>query len=70
MTEVTISMTSVESDAVSVAEAARLLGMTTRETYDLVFTRQLKSVAAPSGRRVIPRAAIGDWKRQHTSAPT
>ena len=63
-------MTTVDDDVVSVAKAARLLGMTTAEAYDLVFTRQLKSVAAPSGRRLVPRSAIEDWKQQHTSAAT
>lgn len=60
----------VDPDVVSIGRAAELLDMTTREVVDLVFTRQLKSVAAPSGRRLVPRSAIADWKKQHTSAAT
>ena len=61
-------MGGVKGDVVSVAEAGRLLGMTTAEAYDLVFTRQLKSVEAPSGRRLVPLSAIEDWKRKRHSA--
>jgi excisionase family DNA binding protein len=63
-------MDPMSQDPVSVAEAARLLGMTIDEVYDLVFTRRLKSVEAPSGRRLVPRAAIDAWKNQQTSAAT
>jgi hypothetical protein len=70
MTQATGRMKGVNDDEVSVAEAGRLLGMTTRDVVDLVFTRQLKSVPAPSGRRLVPRSAIEDWKNQHTSAAT
>jgi hypothetical protein len=61
-------MNRVDDDVVSVARAAKLLGMTTAQAYDLVFTRRLKSVEAPSGRRLVPLTAIDDWKKQHTSA--
>ena len=61
-------MDSVSEDVVSVAEAARLLGMTIDEVYDLVFTRRLASVEAPSGRRLVPRAAIDAWKAASSSA--
>ena len=71
MIEATISMSKVNDDVVSVPEAARRLGMTTAQAYDLVFTHQLKSVAAPSGRRLVPRSAIDEWKKQQqTSAAT
>jgi excisionase family DNA binding protein len=60
----------VSEDVVSVAEAARLLGMTVDEVYELVFTRRLKSVEAPSGRRLVPRAAIDAWKAASSSAST
>jgi hypothetical protein len=55
---------------VSVAIAARELGITTREAVDLVFTRQLKTVAAPSGRRVVPLEVIEAWKREHAEGGT
>jgi len=42
---------------VSLAIAARELGIT-RETVDLVLSRKLKNVAAPSGRRVVPLEVI------------
>jgi hypothetical protein len=67
---VTSRMKRVDDGVVSVAEAGRLLGMTTAQVVDLVFTRQLKSVPAPSGRRLVPRSAIEDWKSQHSSAAT
>jgi len=70
MTKVTSSMKRVDDDVVSVAKAAKLLGMTTAEAYDLVFTRQLKSVEAPRGRRLVPLSAIDDWKTQNTPAAT
>jgi len=57
----------VSDDPVSVAEAARLLDMTIDEVYDLVFTRRLKSVEAPSGRRLVPLAAIEAWKAAASS---
>jgi hypothetical protein len=60
----------VDPDVVSIGRAAELLDMTTREVVDLVFTRQLKSVPAPSGRRLVPLSAIEGWKKQHTSAAT
>jgi len=50
---------------VSVAIAAKELGITTREAVDLVFRRKLKTVAAPSGRRVVPLDVIEEWKRGH-----
>ena len=50
---------------VSVAIAARELGMTTEDAYDLVFRRELKTVEAPSGRRVVPLEVIDAWKRDH-----
>ena len=46
----------------------QLLDMTIADVYDLVFSRQLPSVEAPSGRRLVPRAAIRDWKTAQTSA--
>jgi len=58
----------MERDVVSVGTAAELLGMRIREVYDLVFTRQLKSVEVPSGRGLVPRSAIDDWKNQQTPA--
>jgi excisionase family DNA binding protein len=67
MRKVISSMGGVERDPVSVAEAARLLGTTIAQAYDLVFTRQLRSVEAPSGRRLVPRAAIDAWKAAHAS---
>ncbi len=51
----------------SVTEAAEILGMTAREAYDLVFRRQLRTVEAPSGRRVVPLEAIDAWRRHNKS---
>jgi len=62
-------MRSVDDDPVSVWRAAELLDMTIDEVYDLVFTRRLASVEAPSGRRLVPRAAIDAWKAASSSAP-
>jgi excisionase family DNA binding protein len=52
----------VSEDVVEVWEAAELLGIPIPETYDLVFSRQLASVEAPNGRRLVPRTAIDAWK--------
>jgi hypothetical protein len=54
-----------QEGTVSVAKAAKLLGVTTKEAYDLVFSKRLATVEAPSGRRVVPLGAIGAWKREH-----
>ena len=50
---------------VSVAKAAKLLGMTLEEAYDLVFQQRLATVEAPSGRRVVPVSVIEEWQRDH-----
>ena len=50
---------------VSVAKAAKLLGMSIEEVYDLVFQLRLASVEAPSGRRVVPVSVIEQWQRDH-----
>jgi hypothetical protein len=50
---------------VSVGKAAELLGLTIAEAYDLVFTKHLRTVEAPSGRRVVPLDTIEAWKREH-----
>ena len=63
-------MDAVNEDPVAVWKAAELLDMTIAAVYDLVFSRQLASVEAPSGRRLVPRAAIEAWKRAQTSATT
>jgi Mg-chelatase subunit ChlI len=55
---------------VSVTEAAELLGMTGSEAYELVFRRQLRTVAAPSGRRVVPVEEVERWQRMAASAST
>jgi hypothetical protein len=57
-------MTAME-DLVSIPEAARQLGITTEEAYDLVFGRQLRSVESESGRRLVPVAVIIEWRTQH-----
>jgi len=49
----------------SVGKAAELLGLTIAEAYDLVFTKRLRTVEAPSGRRVVPLDAIDAWRREH-----
>ena len=50
---------------VSVARAAKMLGMTIDEAYDLVFEKRLETVEAPSGRRVVPVAVVEAWQREH-----
>jgi len=49
----------------SVARAAKLLGMTLDEAYDLVFRKRLHTVEAPSGRRVVPVSVVETWLREH-----
>jgi hypothetical protein len=50
---------------VSVAKAAKLLGMTVEQTYELVFQGRLATVEAPSGRRVVPVTVVEEWQRDH-----
>ena len=50
---------------VSVARAAKMLGMRLDDVYDLVFQKRLATVEAPSGRRVVPITVVEDWKREH-----
>jgi hypothetical protein len=60
-------MNEVQGDpegTISVTEAAEILGLTGSEAYLLVFRRKLKTVAAPSGRRVVPLEVIDEWKRR------
>jgi hypothetical protein len=57
-------MSDVE-DTVSVAEAAKRLGLTTDEAYSLVFAKELESIEATSGRRVVPISAIERWQAAH-----
>jgi hypothetical protein len=59
-----VSLGSDPEGTVSVAIAAKELGITTREAVDLVFSRKLKTVAAPSGRRVVPLEVIEEWKHR------
>jgi hypothetical protein len=59
-----VTMSDVE-DTVSVAAAARRLGLTTEEAYSLVFSKQLESVEAASGRRLVPISAIEHWQATH-----
>jgi hypothetical protein len=59
-------MTDVDPEGtVSVAKAAKLLGITVEEAYGLVFQQRLATVEAPSGRRVIPVTVIEQWQRDH-----
>jgi hypothetical protein len=59
-------MTDVDPEGtVSVAKAAKLLGMTVEEAYDLVFQGELATVEAPSGRRVVPVSVVEEWQRNH-----
>jgi hypothetical protein len=51
--------------AMSLPETADLLGMTTEDVFDLVFSGQIQSVETPSGRRVVPRSAIESWTTSH-----
>jgi hypothetical protein len=58
------TMVEVEQ-TMSVAEAAERLGISVQDAYLLVFSKQLKSVEAPSGRRLIPVHVIEEWLRTH-----
>ena len=49
----------------SVADAAERLGISVQDAYTLVFSKQLKSVEAPSGRRLIPVHVVDEWLRTH-----
>ena len=49
----------------SVAKAAQLLGMSLDDAYDLVFRKRLRTVEAPSGRRVVPVSVVEAWLREH-----
>jgi excisionase family DNA binding protein len=49
----------------SVAEAAERLGVSIQDAYTLVFSKQLKSVEAPSGRRLIPILVVEEWLKTH-----
>lgn len=62
-----MAMMSASGDMVEIWEAAELLGLTIPEVYDLVFSRQLASVEAPNGRRLVPRTAIEAWNTGQTS---
>ncbi len=53
-------------DLVSVAEAARRLGITIEQAYDLVFSGSLQTVASETGRRLVAAEAI----EQRSRAPT
>ena len=49
----------------SVAEAAERLGVSIQDAYTLVFSKELKSVEAPSGRRLIPVDVVEEWLQTH-----
>ncbi len=57
-------MSAVE-ETLSVPEAARRLGLTTGETLTLVFSKELESVEAPTGRRIVPISAIERHRASH-----
>jgi len=52
-----------DADPVSILEAAELLGRPYNEVFREVFERRLTSVAAPSGRRMVPRSLIEERLR-------
>jgi hypothetical protein len=64
-----VSMTEVNEDAVPVWKAAELLHLTIADVYDLVFSRRLASIESATGRRLVPRAAIDDFRAQQRPAP-
>jgi excisionase family DNA binding protein len=49
----------------SVAKAAERLGVSVQDAYTLVFSKQLTSVEAPSGRRLIPVHVVEEWLKTH-----
>lgn len=63
-------MGAVETETVSMPEAARRLGLTMAEVWDLVLDRKLRSVAAPSGRRIIPVDALEDYRKAQDAVST
>lgn len=60
----------METETVSMPEAARRLGLTMAEVWDLVMDRELRSVAAPSGRRIIPLDALEDYRKAQETVST
>jgi excisionase family DNA binding protein len=58
------TMVDVE-ETISVAEAAERLGISGEDAYMLVFSKKLRSIEAPSGRRLIPVDAVDEWLRTH-----
>jgi excisionase family DNA binding protein len=46
------------AELLSVSEAAHRLGISVEDCYDLVFSRTLRSVPAPTGRRRVPADAV------------
>lgn len=58
------------SDPLSVTEAADVLGLDPAEVYRLVLARRLRSVAAPNGRRLVPRDALEEFVHSGHRSPT
>jgi excisionase family DNA binding protein len=54
--------------AVSVPEAARLLGISRNLAYDLVRMRELPAVRVGERRLLIPVAALKEWLESASSA--
>jgi hypothetical protein len=53
---------------ISVPEAARRLGITPDEAYELVFARTLRTVEGPTGRRLVPLDALAELSTREGSA--
>ncbi|HEY6426595.1 MAG TPA: hypothetical protein VIX84_05130 [Acidimicrobiales bacterium] len=54
-------------ETLSVAEAACRLGITTEQALTLIFLKELDSIEAPSGRRIVPVWAIERWQSSHAA---
>jgi hypothetical protein len=61
-------MSDVDTELLALPEAARRLGLTAEETSALIFTRQLRSVESPTGRRLVPIRAVDDWLASHSTS--
>jgi hypothetical protein len=50
-----------DDDLLSIANAARRLGITTEDCHHLVNSGRLRSVVGAAGQRLVPGPAIAAW---------
>jgi hypothetical protein len=59
-----VTVSDVE-ETLRVPESGRRLGLTTGETLTLAFLKELESIEAPRGRRIVPISAIERYRASH-----